>query len=291
MLKGPIKDHDYYQNNKHLWYIEETAEILTAETVSHALQEAGLLLLRTGKTLSKPQTLTFIEKFGTAVNQSPEGCMIFEVKDEGFDTTHPKFRGPSSNKQLTFHTDRCDVIVFHCARQAIDGGQNLFVHAETLYNTLKAEHPELLDILKQGFPYKRHNADPANPLPYYELPVFGKKNELAITLMNYLIHQANKDPALPNLTSKQKEALRKVQEICERPELQLHLSLIPGDFLFLNNLQMLHSRTAFEQKSQRLYYRTWLSVPWSIELPEAFKVLFGNTNAGALRGGFKKSTE
>ena len=80
----------------------------------------------------------------------------------------------------------------------------------------------------------------------------------------------------------------KVQEICERPELQLQVTLKPGDFLFLNNLKMLHSRTSFEQEGLRLYYRVWLSVPWSIELPDAFKVLFGETAAGALRGGFKR---
>ena len=82
---------------------------------------------------------------------------------------HPKFRGPSSNHQLTFHTDRCDVIVFYCVRPADIGGINKFVRAQTIYNVLRDEYPDLLTVLEQPFIYKKHNADPAFPDFQYEL--------------------------------------------------------------------------------------------------------------------------
>ena len=260
------------------------------ELIQKALPDCGLFLLRTGKVYSKSSTLDLMTKLGTPLNQSPEGCDIFEVKNEGFDPAHPKFRGPSSNRRLSFHTDRCDIITFHCVRQAAAGGVNMFAHAECVYNIMKTEAPEELQTLEQPFFYKRHNADPAHPFATYTLPVFDSAGEtLFITLMNYLIEKADKDPDLPNLTESQRKALDKLQEICLRPEVHLKEKLQPGDFLFLNNVRMLHSRTEFTDNCEaRLYYRTWLSVPWSMELPKSFANLFGNVKAGSVRGGFKR---
>ena len=275
------------------WLLEtedlENIDLLNS-IVEYSLKEFGLFLLRTPHLLSKEATLEFTKKFGTPVNQSPEEAYIFEVKNEGLDFNHPKFRGPSSNHGLTFHTDRCDIIVFHCIRQAAEGGINQLVHADTLYKILQQESPEALEVLESSFFYKKHNADPAHPFSTYELPVFDSaENNRAITLMTYLIEKADKDPDLPNLTVKQREALDLLQEICKRPENQLEIKLQPGDFLFLNNVKMLHSRTAFKDSSDpRLYYRIWLSVPWSQQLPQSFTELFGSVEAGSVRGGFRK---
>ena len=282
-----------YLEHKEHWLLDSNElkdHCVLNKTIEKSLKKYGLFLLRSSNTLSKDSTLSFTKKFGTPLNQSPEGCLIFEVQNEGIDINHPKFRGPSSNQRLTFHTDRCDIIVFHCIRQAEEGGVNQLVHAETLYETLQKEHPDALKTLENSFSYKRHNADPAHPFSTYELPVFDSENgELAITLMTYLIEKADKDPDLPNLTKAQRYALDLLQEICKRPENQLEITLQPGDFLFLNNIKMLHSRTAFKDfASSRLYYRVWLSAPWTQQLPKSFANLFGSVEAGSVRGGFRK---
>lgn len=285
-------DSAKYRDNKYLWILErqEVPDIEKLKAlIPNALQDCGLFLLRTGQVYSKSQTLDLMSKLGTPLNQSPEGCDIFEVKNEGYDPAHPKFRGPSSNRRLSFHTDRCDIITFHCVRQAAEGGINMFAHVDCVYEIMKSEAPEELKILEQPFFYKRHNADPAHPFATYTLPVFDAAGgTLFITLMNYLIAKADTDPDLPNLSEAQRRALDKLQEICLRPEVHLQEKLQPGDFLFLNNVRMLHSRTEFkDSREERLYYRTWLSVPWSLKLPESFKNLFGNIEAGSVRGGFK----
>jgi hypothetical protein len=285
-----LKDLQYYRENKNLWFDDSLGFSLEnlKEKVVSATKECGLFLWRSGKCLTKESLLELSNTLGTALNQSAQGCEVFEVKDEGYEKTDPRFRGPSSNRQLSFHTDRCDLILFHCIRQASKGGVNLFVHAETIYSILEEESPELLRVLVEDFLYKRHNADPANPLSCYELPIFGGKKERVITLMTWLIEQAHQDSELPNLSELQLKSLFKIQEICQRKEVHLEVSLKPGDLLFLNNLQMLHSRTAFEASGNRLYYRVWLAVPWSVKLPDSFEELFGATAAGAVRGGFKK---
>ena len=131
---------------------------------------------------------------------------------------------------------------------------------------------------------------------FHQAPVFTPneyidscEGEKAVTLMTYLIEKADNDPDLPNITKEQRHALDKLQEICKRPENQFEMKLLPGDFLFLNNVRMLHSRTAFtDNKEARLYYRIWLSVPWSQQLPASFVNLFGSVEAGSVRGGFRK---
>ena len=55
-------------------------------------------------------------QLGTPVSQSAEGQRLFDVRDAGFTSTDPRFRGPMSSKRLSFHTDRCDVIAFLCLR-------------------------------------------------------------------------------------------------------------------------------------------------------------------------------
>ena len=286
-------DSNKFSEEKGLWF-EESDQLESIDyldrRIQTALQDCGLFLLRTPTKLSSKETLNYAKKFGTPVNQSPDEAYIFEVKNEGFDPNHPKFRGPSSNMGLTFHTDRCDIIIFHCIRQASEGGINQFVNSEYVYETLKEEDPKALKTLEGNFAYKRHNADPAHPFTTYELPVFDRSQDgMATTLMTYLIDKADSDPDLPNISPEQRHALDKLQEICQRPENHLEVKLEPGDFLFLNNVKMLHSRTGFKDNSEsRLYYRIWLSVNWSQRLPESFKNLFGSIEAGAVRGGFRK---
>jgi hypothetical protein len=58
---------------------------------------------------------------------------------------------------------------------------------------------------------------------------------------------------------------------------------------FLNNHVIYHARTPYEDgpdpDQRRLLYRIWLSMPNSRPLPQAFRTLFGDVEAGALRGG------
>ena len=191
-----MKDSIFYKKSQQLWV--HTLEDFCGGTVESDLSEYGLCVFK-GTAFNKQEFLELTSKCGTPVNQSSEGCKVFEVKNEGYQPGHPKFRGPSSNRELSFHTDRCDVIVFHCVRQAQSGGENLFVNVVALYEILEREAPELLKVLEGNFPYKRHNADPAHPFPYYELPVFAKEKELCLTLMTYLIHNADARNPRPSL--------------------------------------------------------------------------------------------
>jgi alpha-ketoglutarate-dependent taurine dioxygenase len=223
---------------------------------------------------------------GTPVSQSAKGEAIFRVADAGYAADHPAARGPNTQRELSFHTDRCDMIGFWCVRQAQSGGENLIVSSPQVYNHILEHRPDLLEVLCQPFYYKTHNVDVANPLPYCKQPIFSHSNGVFIAnVLQVLILRAYALEELPDLTSVQREALAYLQEVSNLYALEVKLAA--GDVLWMNNWTTFHSRKAFVDQSNpgRLYLRLWLSMANGPQLPETFRDFYGDYRAGALRGG------
>ena len=140
-----------------------------------------------------------------AVSQSAEGERLFQVRDHGYAADDPRFRGPTSRKRLSFHTDRCDVIAFACLHQAEDGGDNFIVSSVALYEELRTRQPDVLKRLCQPLPYLRHTVDTGNALPYCLLPVFSEREgHFAAHFLRVLIDRADQAPDAPTLTPLQR---------------------------------------------------------------------------------------
>jgi alpha-ketoglutarate-dependent taurine dioxygenase len=227
---------------------------------------------------------------GTPVSQSAHGERIFSVRDAGFTAGDSRVRGPNTRKQLSFHTDRCDVIAFLCYRQAQAGGENQLVSSVAIFNHLLAERPDLIEVLMQSYLYQRHNVDSGNALPYCEQPIFSIcEGHFAASLLRVLIERAYASPDTPEMSQLQREALDYVQQTAESPEFHATYRQQPGDILLLNNFVTFHRRSEFvdfpEPDRKRLLLRTWLSVPNSRPLDPRFAANYGSTAAGAIRGG------
>jgi hypothetical protein len=237
--------------------------------------------------------LEFCRKIGTPLSQSEQGDILLSVRNLSLDEKDPRTRGPNTNKKLSFHTDRCDVIGFLCLQPAKSGGENQIIQSKEVEKIIKRERPELHEILYQKFPYKTHSIDPANPLPFCEQPIFSSKNgHFACSYLRVLIDRADQDPDCPSLSNQQKEALDFLDSVCERNQLQTRFTLKRGDILFLNNWTTLHRRTAFEDFSdlnkRRHLLRVWLSVANSRPIDNSFLSNFGAVGAGEIRGGIRK---
>jgi len=229
---------------------------------------------------------------GTPVSQSAKGERIFSVRNEGFSDRDNRQRGPNTNRKLSFHSDRSDVIAFLCWKQAKFGGENQLVHSMALHNTILAERPELLKELYRPFYYRRHNVDSGNDLPWCKQPIFSvTEGHFACNILRVLIDRAYALPELPDLTDLQREALDFVEETASDPTLHYAFRQSPGDMLFINNFTVLHRRSAFEDYEnpdlRRHIFRIWLSVPNSRPLSPLFKDNYGAIEAGTLRGGMK----
>ena len=231
---------------------------------------------------------------GTLLSQNEEGDTLFDVSDAGFGKEDPRTRGPNTNKKLSFHTDRCDVIGFLCWKQAQSGGENELISSMQLYNEIARRRPDLLKVLMESFVYKRHTVDLGNQLPYCNQPIFSfQDGHFACSFLRVLINRAHSDPELPDLKADQIEAMDFLESVAEEPHMAYRLTQKPGDVLLLNNWVTLHRRSAFvdheDPAEKRCLFRAWLSMPNSRPLDPRFKANFGAIGAGEVRGGFKVS--
>ncbi len=229
---------------------------------------------------------------GTLLSQNEGGDEVFNVSDAGFAKDDPRTRGPNTKNKLSFHTDRCDVIAFLCWKQALTGGENQLISSQHLYNEIAARRPDLLEVLKQPFVYKRHTVDLGNALSYCEQPIFSfTKGHFACSFLRVLIDRAHADPELPDLSSEQIEAMDFLESVADEPGQAFHFRQEPGDILLLNNWITLHRRSSFEdheaEEEKRCLFRIWLSMPNSRPIDHLFQANFGDTRAGAVRGGFR----
>lgn len=296
-LKHPAAWKSENLKNQENWNrsIGETS----TESIRHTLENGpGLALLRGfpieqhDKGSAREAFREWCSNLGTLLSQNERGDTLFDVSDAGFGKDDPRTRGPNTNKKLSFHTDRCDVIGFLCWKQAKSGGENEIVSSMQLYNEIAVRRPDLLEVLMQSFPYKRHTVDLGNEQPYCEQPIFSfQDGHFACSFLRVLINRAHADPELPDLTPEQIEAMDFLEAVAEEPGMAFHLHQQPGDILLLNNWVTLHRRSAFvdheDPAEKRCLFRAWLSMPNSRPLDPRFAANFGATGAGEVRGGFK----
>lgn len=239
---------------------------------------------------------TLAHQVGTPVSQSAEGHRLFHVRDAGYAPGDPRFRGPMSNKRLSFHTDRCDVIAFLCIQPAAEGGETFLVSSAALYDELSRRDPDALATLQGPYPYLRHTVDTGNQRPYCELPVFSQREGFfGAHFLRVLIDRADASPEAPDLTDEQRRALDALEALAEEPAMHVSFHLEPGDVLLLNNWTTFHRRSEFvdasEPERKRHLLRIWLSTHNSRPIDPRFADHFGATEAGALRGGMRPLTE
>lgn len=230
-------------------------------------------------------------ELGTLLAQNEKGDSVFDVTNAGFGSNDPRMRGPNTNKKLSFHTDRCDVIAFLCWKRAKQGGENELVSSLHLYNEIARRRPDLLEALLESYVYKRHTVDLGNQRSYCEQPIFSFRDDyFACSFLRVLIDRAHADPDLPDLTPKQIEALDFLEKVADEPGQSCRFMQERGDILLLNNWVTLHRRSAFEDgedpAEKRRIFRVWLSMPNSRPIDRRFEANFGATGAGQVRGGF-----
>lgn len=246
-------------------------------------------------------------QLGTPLFQTARGELMGVIADEGEDvgkhrgqlsddTTGEKFLSSRSRAQSTaalrWHTDRCDVVGLLCINQAPVGGMSRLASAVTVSNVMITRRPDLAALMYADIPRSRLGEEIGGEQCYYPLPVFAQhKNKFTSHYSRTFVEAAQKDPNVPRMNEAQWEALDLLASIAD--EVGFEMQLRPGDLQFLNNHVIYHGRTPFEDATQashrRRLLRVWLSAHHSRELPPGFDILWGQTRAGALRGGMCQS--
>ena len=225
---------------------------------------------------------------GTPVSQSKYGDMMGDVRVVQ-DIEHLSGRGYTSDRELTFHSDGCDISGLFCLVTAENGGVSRLCSAIAVRNEIAHRRPDLLEILYQPVMWSRSGNEMPGTQPYYRQAIYGERDGQFVT--RYLREQIERgfEQSGTEPSAAQVEAMDLLNEVTEDPRFHFEKSFQPGDMQFQNNLRSYHARTAFDNDvpaaKRRHLLRLWLSVPNSPALPETFSDFFADTSAGAVRGG------
>ena len=226
---------------------------------------------------------------GSARSQNADGHILGHVRDIGADPDDPNSRIYQTNERQTFHTDSADVVGLLCIREAKEGGKSLLVSAESIYNRMRAERPDLLVLLFDPIATDRRGEVPEGQKPFMDIPVLNwHEGHLTVFYQRQYIESAQRFLEAMRLTPAHVEALDYFDALANDPDLCFGMQLQPGDMQFVYNHSQLHDRTGFldwpERAKRRHLLRLWLSPQGDRTLPGVFKQRYGSIEIGN-RGG------
>ncbi|MDG2333792.1 MAG: TauD/TfdA family dioxygenase [Myxococcota bacterium] len=216
-------------------------------------EEAGAAYFAVGAVLGRP------------ISQNAQGHLIGDIQDTGRDIMKdPGVRGYQTRISLPFHTDTStDLLCLLCYRQAKKGGMSSLVSLQTIYNRVLAEAPGLIDVLYERFHYDCREEQHPDGMPFYSRSAASVcQGKLSLRHNSGYAKSAERHESCPRLTEAQSEVLNLIDKFSFDEEIRFDLRLEEGDMLFVNNYQIAHARTEFEDfaepERKRHLLRLWL---------------------------------
>jgi hypothetical protein len=233
---------------------------------------------------------------GSARSQNAMGHILGHVRDVGADPTDTNTRIYQTNSRQTFHTDSADVVGLLCLKEAKEGGDSLLVSAESIYNRINAQRPDLLKLLFDPVATDRRGEVPDGEKPFMDIPVLNwYAGKLTVFYQRQYIDSGQRFPDAMRLTPDHVAALDLFDETANDPDLYIKMRLQPGDMQFVYNHSQLHDRTGFldwpEPENRRHLLRLWLSPKGDRPLPPTFKQRYGSIEIGNRGGIITKETK
>ncbi len=204
---------------------------------------------------------------GEPLAQNVQGELLYDVRDTGQQVAQGA-RFSVTSYESSFHTDNSfgdtvlDYVGLLCLCPARAGGLSQVVSGCAVYDCLRRESPEALEVLSRPCHFDRRGGVRAGEAATARFPVLADTE--CGPLFRYLRYwiEAGHDKAGEPLTREQVRALDVLDGVLARPGLRAEFALKPGDLFFVNNRWILHNRTAFEDHSEperrRHLVRLWL---------------------------------
>jgi len=250
--------------------------------------------------LTKPEDsfIKLMNKFGTVLNQNNNGDPISYIQDKGVSTEDVLNKGVVSgdnkgqtnnrpyltNAELEFHTDLSDLALLLCVQPAKEGGENHVVNSQDVYNYMQEHYPNDLAALSDTFKIMHQTpSKPDGQNHLIDIPVFTEKDGFFSSFLLRAFIFITYEKLGIELTKEKRDALNRVNEVSEK--LCTTLTLKKGDVLVLNNHIAYHARNSFNDRD-RLLLRGWVCAENNRPLHNDYSDLYGNLEAGSLRGGF-----
>jgi len=216
-------------------------------------EEAGIAYFTLGAAMGRP------------IRQNARGDLLGHVRDTGRDIMKdPNARGYQTRVALPFHTDTStDLLSLLCFRRAKSGGKSALAPLLTIYNRLLESSPELVDTLYERFHYDCREEVHVDGFPWYSraaASVCGGK--LSLRHNPGYVRSAQRIPECPRVTDAQARVMEQIDLLAFDERIRFDLDLEEGDMLWVNNYQVAHARTEFEDyeepERKRHLMRLWL---------------------------------
>lgn len=218
---------------------------------------------RYGARASQAIAWLLAQLLGQVVAQKWDGTRLYDVRDSGKALAHG-VRRSVTNLEQQFHTDggwltrTPHFVGLFCLQPAASGGHSRCVSLVRAHDALGEQAPELLERLYAPFWWDRQAEHGPDEAPSSEHPVFeGSNGTLVARYYDDYVHKgyALKGAALDEAGA---AALAALRAIIEAPESWLEFRLGSGQFQYINNRQVAHSRTAFrDDGAKRHLLRLW----------------------------------
>ncbi|MBT8001552.1 MAG: hypothetical protein HN578_01405 [Rhodospirillales bacterium] len=203
---------------------------------------------------------------GRQVAQKWDGSMLYNVTDYGLKYEYG-VRGSYTNVELVFHTDNAfaiappDYVSLLCLNAAKKGGVSRFCNLYSLHNLLLKNYPKALARLYQPLVFDRQAEHAADAPKVSYAPMFrwdgrrltGRAHR-GLIMKGYEIIGASMDTGT-------KDALSALEEATSSPDIWVEQHLERGQIQFLNNREVAHYRSTFEDHDdptkKRHLIRSW----------------------------------
>ena len=209
---------------------------------------------------------------GIAEPQDAAGNLLHHVRDTGKRLEQQStLRAYQTNRAINFHNDGSDIFALLCLQQASCGGLSKLVSAVAVFNEILHRRPDLARLLQEPFFFDARGQQLVGAPPCQQVPIFNfHAGYLNVLYKREYIDLAQRLDGVPSLTLQQIEASDLMDTVCD--ELALTFELQPGDILIANNYDILHARSAFENRNttglERHMLRLWMSIPDGRPLPQ-----------------------
>jgi alpha-ketoglutarate-dependent taurine dioxygenase len=203
---------------------------------------------------------------GRPVAQKWNGEMIYHVADTGAAYAYGT-RGSYTSVELNFHTDNAfarvppDYVGLFCRHPAKSGGVSRFCSLYSVHQRMQERYPEELARLYRPVLYDRQKEHRQGAAPVCLAPYFAWRNGRLAARANASLIRKGYEVAGEPMDALLAAALDAIDEVCEAPDLWFEAALERGQVQYLNNHEIGHYRSAFEdfddRERKRHLYRLW----------------------------------
>ena len=203
---------------------------------------------------------------GRPVAQKWNGQMVYEVADTGADYAYGT-RGSHTSVELNFHTDNAfarmvpDYVGLFCRNPAKSGGISRICSLYSLHQRMQEQYPRELARLYQPVFFDRQKEHRDGAEPVCLAPYFSWRNGRMFARANASLIRKGYEVVGEAMDGLLCAALDAIDEVCEAPDLWFEAPLQRGQVQYLNNHEVGHYRSAFEDydesERKRHLYRLW----------------------------------